>query len=255
MDHSCTVVDNMIIIPSGSFSRGSLEFPDEGPVAQVFLDSFAIDRTPVTNHEFRKFMEAGGYEERSFWTVKGWAYIRSLSITTPNYWADPLWNQDEHPVTGVSWWEAMAYATFVSKTLPTEAQWEYACKGCDDRKYPWGNEEPTLEHANFAINCDPAELRRSSTAVDAYPQNRSYFGCLDMAGNLAEWCLDNAAPNYEYDHTRQNPVYIEDEANYHIVRGGCGLHNESYLRCTSRDSYPATLRDNLVGFRCATSIR
>lgn len=240
----------MIIVPNSTFTRGSIDSPDEQPITQVTLECFAIDIHPVTNYQFKEFINAGGYDNPSFWAGKGWEFIKSSNIKFPNYWFDKHWNKDKHPVTGVSWWEALAYSKFIGKTLPTEAQWEYACKGNDQRKYPWGNDIPTLSHANFSPDCDPSDLIRSSTPVDYYPCNKSYFGCLDMVGNLAEWCLDNASTNYQWDSSRHNPIHITSEDDYHIVRGGCGLHNEEFLRCTSRDYYPASLRDNLVGFRC-----
>lgn len=244
------MLENMIIIPEGIFLRGSEESPDEQPIKKVKLNAFAMDKTPVTNKQFKFFLEQGGYENSTFWIPEGWEYIKNNGIKEPNYWNDNYFNQDDHPVTGVSWWEAMAYATFVGKDLPTEAQWEYACKGTDYRKYPWGNDEPTFEHANYAIDCDPEELNRSSTSVFAFPKNKSFFGCLDMAGNLAEWCLDNASLNYGWDETGINPLYLISKEDYHIVRGGCGLHNEDFMRCTARDHYPVSVRDNLIGFRC-----
>jgi gamma-glutamyl hercynylcysteine S-oxide synthase len=243
-------LDKMIVIPNSQFIRGSMESPDEQPVIQIELNCFAIDTYPVSNSQFKEFVDIGGYENPSFWSESGWAFIQRHNIKLPNYWFDTNWNQHNHPVTGVSWWEATAYANFLGKTLPTEAQWEYACKGQDQRKYPWGDETPTLSHANFSPDCDPSELNRSSTAIDHYISSESYFGCLDMVGNLAEWCLDNASTNYQWDNLRLNPLYITSENDYHIVRGGCGLHNEEFLRCTSRDHYPSSLRDNLVGFRC-----
>lgn len=239
----------MIHLPGGVLIRGSTEFPDEGPITRVRLSPFAMGRTPVTNAEYRKFIEAGGYSDPSFWSLAGWEFVQSHSIVRPNYWDDPNWNGEDHPVTGVSWWEAMAYARFLGKTLPTEAQWEYAAKGPEQRRYPWGNEEKTLEYTNFAPMCEPIE--RKSTSVFAHPMNRSYFGCLDLAGNLAEWCLDNYSKDYTYDSNFYNPVLFEDEQSNHVVRGGCWLHNESYLRCTARDHYHPGLRDNLIGFRCA----
>lgn len=238
----------MIHIPGGVLIRGSTEFPDEGPVAEVHLSPFAIDRTPVTNREYQNFIEAGGYSTPSFWSPEGWDFIQSRSIICPNYWEDQNWNGEYHPVTGVSFWEAMAYARFVGKTLPTEAQWEYAAKGTEQRKYPWGNEQPTLLYANFAPMCEP--IQRKSTSVFAHPMNKSYFGCLDMAGNLAEWCLDNYYRDYTYDSSLCNPMYFENASSNHVVRGGSWLHNEAYLRCTSRDHYSPGLRDNLIGFRC-----
>ncbi|MBA4538131.1 formylglycine-generating enzyme family protein [Bacillus aquiflavi] len=243
-------LQNMIVIPGGTFLRGSNESPDEQPIKSVTLKTFAIDQTPVTNKQFSVFVEENGYENRDYWLPKGWEYIKDNNIHYPNYWFDDHFNQDDHPVTGVSWWEAKAFAAFVGKDLPTEAQWEYACKGTDNRKYPWGNEEPTLEYANYAIDCDPEELNRKSTSVFAFPKNKSYFGCLDMAGNLAEWCLDNASLNYKWDKDGINPLFVTSEEDYHIVKGGCGLHNEDFMRCAARDNYPVSVRDNLIGFRC-----
>lgn len=229
---------------------GSDQSPDEQPVRKVKMSAFAIDRVPVTNKHYREFVEVGGYRQPDFWPPEGWDYIQAFDIRYPNYWNDDHFNQDDQPVTGVSWWEAIAYATYMGKTLPTEAQWEYACKGTDGRKYPWGNEEPTPEYANYAIDCDPFDLDRSATSIYKHSKNVSFFGCLDMAGNMAEWCLDNASIHYEWDQSCTNPVYITEKTEDHIVRGGCGLHNEDFLRCTSRDYYPPSMRDNLVGFRC-----
>jgi formylglycine-generating enzyme required for sulfatase activity len=246
-----TIPEDMVLVPAGAFRRGSTESPDEQPVGLVAMSAFAIDRYPVTNRAFRSFMEAGGYENRGLWTASGWEFVSRAGFRHPNYWLDDHWNQDDHPVTGVSWWEALAYATWRGRALPTEAQWEYACRGLDDRRYPWGDDEPDDTYANFAPECEPAELRRRSTDVRAHARNCSYFGCYDMAGNLADWCLDNWTPSYEWDATRTDPVYVTAEEDYHVARGGCGLHSEGYLRCSSRDSYPPTLRDNIVGFRCA----
>ncbi|MEC1895574.1 formylglycine-generating enzyme family protein [Cytobacillus firmus] len=173
-------LENMIVIPGGTFLRGSNDSPDEQPVKLVTLNDFAIDKTPVTNQQFRVFVEEGGYGNPVFWAPKGWDYINDNNIKYPNYWYDDHFNQDDHPVTGVSWWEAMAFAEFAGKTLPTEAQWEYACKGKDQRKYPWGNDEPTFEYANYAVDCNPEELNRSSTSVFAFPKNKSFFGCFIM---------------------------------------------------------------------------
>lgn len=117
--------------------------------------------------------------------------------------------------------------------------------------YPWGEEAPTLDHANFAPGCEPVE--RKPTPVEAHAKNVSPFGCIDMAGNLAEWCLDNYWPNYGYEGAEgPDPIYVADEEDEHVARGGCGLHSEDYLRCSSRDCYPPGLRDNLIGFRCVS---
>lgn len=249
------ILKNMIIIEGATFMRGSSESGDEEPVREVTLDTFAIDITPVTNQEYKAFIDSGGYENPEFWTEKGWKWKTSLDVKYPNFWFDSHWNKDDSPVTGVSFWEALAYAKFAGKTLPTEAQWEFACKGFDQRKYPWGNEPPTEEYAYYAPDCIAIEGvdLRSSPSVYAHPKNKSYFGCLQMAGNMGEWCLDNASPNYSWDETGYNPIYITSEEDYHILRGGSGLHGDVYLRCTSRDCYPPTMRDDISGFRCVVN--
>src|ERR1019366_4456318 len=129
------VLQDMIVIDEGMFLMGSIESLDEEPPHQVHMSSFAIDRIPVTNQLYRRFIDAGGYANPAYWTAKGWEFIQRIGATVPNYWRDGYWNQDNHPVTGISWWEAMACACFLGKTLPTEAQWEYACKGLDNRRF------------------------------------------------------------------------------------------------------------------------
>lgn len=228
---------------------GSNESPDEQPITQVQLSRFSISRTPVTNEQYAEFIAAGGYRRSEYWHPLGWQRVQELGWHEPNYWHDPAWSAADSPVTGVSFWEAEACAHWLNAELPTEAQWEYAAKGPEARLYPWGNDEPDLDLATFSPECQP--LERRGTSVFAHPRNRSAFGCVDMAGNLAEWCQDNARTNYLNQPNGKDPVYLADVAGPRVVRGGCGLHDASYLRCTSRDYYVPDLRDNLVGFRIA----
>lgn len=245
---------DMVLVPVGEFTRGSDLSPDEQPVAQIRMNAFLIDRVPVTNAAFALFVDAGSYRDPSLWTSSGWLYVQDNALTQPTYFDDPVWSPPDVPVTGVSWWEALAYARFVGKCLPTEAQWEYAARGPTPRLYPWGDDEPTLELANFAPGCEPVD-RRPTRAAE-HPQNVSPFGCLDMAGNFADWCLDNYHLGYRFeDADGPDPVHLSNEEEDHVVKGGCGLHSEDYLRCSSRDCYPPGLRDNLIGFRCVARPR
>lgn len=234
-------------VPDAKFLLGSLESPDEQPIIEVELSRFQISRTPVTNAQYAAFVAAGGYTRRELWHPLGFQHAKERAWTEPNYWHDPAWSASDSPVTGISYWEADAYARWLDAELPSEAQWEYAAKGPESRRYPWGEREPDLELATFSPECQP--LERRGTSVFEHPQNCSPFGCLDMAGNLAEWCRDNARPNYLNQPSGPDPVYAIDSAAARVVRGGCGLHDASYLRCTSRDYYVPELRDNLVGFR------
>lgn len=239
--------EGMVPVVGATYRRGSDRSPDEQPVTEVTLSGYHIDARPVLNRQFAQFVEAGGYRRANLWTPCGWDYIVSNHIEEPTYWNDELWGADDVPVTGVSWWEALAYVRFAGKALPTEAQWEYACRGSKGGTYPWGEDQPTLEHATYAPGCEPP--KRHPTAPDAHPLNISPVGCLDMAGNFAEWCLDSYRPYYDSEN-RSDPVHLGDELDEKVVRGGCGLHSEDYLRCSSRDCYPPGLRDNLISFRC-----
>lgn len=246
---------DMSYIDGGPFIMGSNESPNEEPRRIVTVSPFYIDRYPVTNRAYRQFIEAGGYRNSAYWTADGWDFIQQRKLQQPLYWEDDYWNGDDQPVTGVSWWEASAYARYRGKELPTEAQWERAARSTDGRRYPWGNEEPTPEHALYAVDCDPSELRRRSAPVHAYPKGATVWGGMDFAGNVGEWCRDNASLGYAWDLTKLDPLYWTGETDDHIVRGGSGLHNEDYLRCSSRDYYPPTLRDNIVGFRCVVNMK
>ncbi len=238
----------MIRIEPRPFDRGSNLSDDELPIKKVVLSPFDIDKEPVTNDEFFKFIKADGYKKQEYWCKKGWNFITENKIEQPCYWEESIWNKKEFPVTGISWYEACAYANFVGKELPTEAQWEYAARGDDNRVYPWGNEEATLEHANYAPGCQ-GELNRTPTKANYYSKNRSAFGCMDMAGNFFEWCLDSVSENYHWDKESKNPVNLNDN-DIKIARGGSGLHDEDYMRCSARDSYKATIRDNMFTLRC-----
>jgi iron(II)-dependent oxidoreductase len=238
-------------ISGGSFARGTPDSPDERPVVEVTLSSYQMSKYPVTNREFTAFIEAGGYHTEELWTKVGWQQRLRQGWSEPNYWRSPPWNAPDVPVSGVSWWEALAFARWARAALPTEAQWEHAARGSDERPYPWGHELPDLSLANFAPDCQPVE--RVPTSVNAHPRNRSPFGCEDMAGNFGEWCLDNARVGYVGDPCLIDPVYVTREEDDHIVRGGSGLHDAGALRCTSRDYYSPLLRDNMICVRLARS--
>ena len=138
-------------------------FMTEVPAHEVILKSFYIDRYPVTNYQFRKFVEETGHR-------------------TPWIWDDPHWSRPMQPVVGVGWEDAGAYATWAGKTLPSEAQWEKAGRGDDGRWWSWGNE--------FSLNrCNSREqgLHRTSD-IGLFEDGISPYGCYDMCGNVWEMC-------------------------------------------------------------------
>jgi len=158
--------------------------------------TYRIGRYPVTNAEYGRFITAGGYQERRWWTEHGWAYSQRERWTEPRYWNNAERNQPTQPVVGVNWWECAAYSAWLAEIgraaswlptydairLPTSLEWERAARGTDQRRYPWGDEPPDAERANY-----DATGVGQSTAVGCFPAGAAACGALDLAGNVLEW--------------------------------------------------------------------
>ncbi|NCF69846.1 MAG: SUMF1/EgtB/PvdO family nonheme iron enzyme, partial [Chloroflexi bacterium] len=179
-----TLEPQLIPIPAGSFLMGEERH-------QIHITKpFAIGRTPVTNAQFRHFWQDGGYGEkwRQCWTAEGWNWRKRSELTMPRFFNRPELNLPNQPVTGVSWYEAVAYANWLAERtgrpyrLPTEAQWERAARHTDGRTYPWGE-----DWQDGIANTQEVGLGRPCT-VGIFPGDRSKDGLLDMAGNVNEWC-------------------------------------------------------------------
>ena len=220
------------------------------------LPGYYMDRTPVTNAQYRLFMDAGGYAERGYWTEAGWAWKGERS--QPSYWESEGFNGDTQPVVGVSWYEAMAYARWAGKSLPSEPQWEKAAAwGPQFRRrriYPWGDEwDPR--------RCNWDQDR--PTPVGQYsPDGDSAYGLADMAGNVDEWCTTRwgqhaEQPEYPYPYQAEDG---REELNggdkmRRILRGGGWGKIEPqkvWQRCGFRFRDDPWLRDVNGGFRCMT---
>ncbi len=179
----------------------------------------------------------------------------------PRFWNNPDFNQPEQPVVGVNWFEAMAFcrwlALFLKKRnipwlpkaytirLLTEAEWEYAAKGCAGRSYPWGHMAPDTTCANFG-----AKIGRT-TPIDAYPRGSTPEGCTDMAGNVWEWCLDHWDP-FAYRKRKSGVLdpLIGKGPPVHVLRGGSWDDLALSMRCSARMGLLAATRDKYFGFRC-----
>jgi formylglycine-generating enzyme required for sulfatase activity len=190
--------------------------------------TYEIDVYPVTNSQFDRFIKAGGYGNEDFWGAEGLKWLRGKKAAEPGYWKDGKWNQPEHPVVGVSFYEAEAYAKWAGKRLPTEKEWERAARGTDGREYPWGPgfDKERCNTEESGIGC--------TTRVTRYPNGVSPVGCYDMAGNVWEWTSD----------------WYGKLKNLKALRGGSwdGLHDDA--RCAVRSRGDPGLRDNGAGFRC-----
>lgn len=233
----------MVLIPEGEFMMGSEEpdaAPNEQPLTQVILSEFYIASHPVTNAEYEQF-DPKHRQKR----MKGAG--------------------DNHPVVYVTSLEADRYCQWLglkdgkSYRLPTEAEWEYAARGNDGRKYPWGNHARRGGSANFADASTTFPWRDSqindgypeTSPVGAFPLGASFFGLEDMAGNVWEWCLDFYQPLPGA--LKRNPRVPSGSTR--VYRGGSWKSRFSSLRATVRGSNASNYASNDVGFRIVCEIR
>ena len=245
-----------IQIPAGPFLMGhpASEPPVNLPSMQTGAyeqrcTGFRIGMFPVTNRQFRWFVDGNGYQDEHCWHPEGWTWRIARGITSPAYWNDPSWTIDNHPVVGVSWFEADAYCRWFSERsgkafrLPTEAEWERAARGAAARTWPWGN----VFDKNRA-NTAEAGIE-STTCVGLLPFGRSPEGLLDCAGNVLEWCVDMYAGYSRYQ--RDVTDSTTHSAALRAIRGGSWLNGAIHAMCANRDFYPASDRHFDLGFRIA----
>ncbi|MBI4579141.1 MAG: formylglycine-generating enzyme family protein [Planctomycetes bacterium] len=236
------ILPEMRALPGGTFLLGDERGrADERPVHEVVLDAFSIAVCPVTNAEYAVFLAWTGHPE-------------------PIGWQQPRFDGPEHPVCGVSWEDAVAYAQWLSAEtrqcyhLPTEAQREYAARGGRAQQgYPWGDEALPLEgvYAEGLAGPPTGGPMPVRCAGAAGPND---FGLYHMADNVHEWCADYYAPNYYATSPRYNPRGPA-ATDRRVARGGSWRHHIKYSRCAARSSLAPTKRFADFGFRLASSER
>lgn len=238
------LLTDMVVIPGGEFYRGSNDGNrDETPRHHVTLDSYAIDIHPVTNEQFVRFLEAMGGEKDS--NHHDIIRMRDSRIKRSGGRLSIESGYAKHPVVGVTWYGAIAYAKWVGKRLPTEAEWEIAATGGHENLYPTG-EDIEKNQANF--------FSADTTAVMSYVPND--YGLYDMAGNVYEWCHDWYGYNY-YELSVQEPENPQGplQGVYRVLRGGCWKSLKEDLRCSRRHrNNPGTV-NGTYGFRCAADVQ
>jgi formylglycine-generating enzyme required for sulfatase activity len=289
----------LVPVPGGTYWIGDdKKYERERPRHQVTLTPFWIGKYPVTNAQFEHFIDAKGYDTERFWTPAGWnwrqgKYEPDLSHYEdkdlrervrewiearkergqPEFWKDRRWNISNHPVVGVTWFEAMAYCAWLTAKLkvqseklkvwqdgklltfnfeldplaarlPTEVEWEAAARGAQENVWPWGN---TFD-AKLA-NTFESEIKHT-TAVGQYPAGESPFFARDMAGNVWEWCRTLYQPYpYQVEDGREN--LKSDKPR--VLRGGSWIYRNDLARGAYRSvGYPVIYRD-YVGFRVVVS--
>lgn len=233
----------MIKIAAGEFIMGSDEIEaqdNERPAHLVYLDDYYLDAYPVTCGQYQKFIVAEGYRDYRYWSKEGWQWLQKNAVSQPLYWLDAPQYRN-HPVCGVSYYEAEAYANFVGKKLPTEAQWEKAAQFT------------TLYHSKMDVEI-PGNHSNSighTTPVNAYPEARTIWGCYDMLGNVWEWTNSRFAGYAEfssYPYKGYSEVYFDNR--HYILKGGSYATHPWALRNSFRNWYHPWVRQMFAGFRC-----
>jgi sulfatase modifying factor 1 len=218
----------MIRIPAGSFWMGSTDrFPWESPRHHVYLTAFDIAPTTVTRREYANFQDESAREE-------------------PAGWHDPAFSDPDQPVVGVNWFDAAAYCEWLSRAkgeffrLPTEAEWEKACRGgLVDKEYAWGDEVPS------SFEYFGGEWSAPRVAGSWQANN---FGLLNMGDNVHEWCMDWYSESYYGVSPSENPAGPR-EGMRRVSRGGSWRHQIKASRCAHRSSLPPAMRYMDYGFR------
>lgn len=234
----------MVVVPAGEFLMGSPETDpiagdDEKPQRLVYLDTFWIDKTEITNQQYQLCLTAG--------------------VCTPTHAQPTVFREEPLPVVGVDWEQAAGYCRWVGGRLPTEAEWEKAARGVDGRIYPWGNEfdQDRLNYCD--VNC-AADWRDFSgddgysytAPVGSYPAGASPFGVLDMSGNVWEWTADWYNPDTYKTLTLRNPGGPVSGLQ-RVIRGGSWYYQGRNLRLVNRRKDAPTVSYDNIGFRCVIS--
>ena len=226
----------MVEIPAGPFvmgSDGSQALEDERPAHRVWLDGFSIDAEEVTTAQYAAFLAA-------------------TTRAAPWQWETvDLMQHADRPVIGVDWHDADAFCRWKGKRLPTEAEWEKAARGIDGRLYPWGNQVPTPDLANFALGAR-FSYNQVLLPVRSHEQGKSPYGLYHMAGNAYEWVQDWYGTNYyelSPDRDPQGPA----QGQFKVLRGGSWSDLPKYLLTYGRFKLLPDTKNSYTGFRCAMS--
>jgi formylglycine-generating enzyme required for sulfatase activity len=221
------------VIPTGTFIMGDDE---ESPRREIFVDAFYLDRYEVTVARYAAFMKDTG------------------NLKPPDEWETvDLKNGGDLPVVGVNWQDASGYCHWAGKRLPTEAEWEKAARGNDERKYPWGNDPPTAERARYGKPYENPVYRDGVARVGSHANDRSPFGIFDLAGNVTEWVADWFSESFPEGDVR-NPKG-PDSGSGKVLRGASWYEPAERLGVTKRWHANPSTRNEGIGFRCARDVK
>jgi len=225
----------LLLVLEGSFVMGGGTEIDERYKHEVFINTYWIDQTEVTIGMYAACVENGECTPPR----------RNDSLSREHYYDDP--SLLSYPVIQVTWFQAKAYCEWVNRRLPTEAEWEKAARGVDERSFPWG-EDQDCSFANYWGENE--KCVGGLVAVASYPDGQSPYGAYEMAGNAYEWVADWYDSGYYTRSKGENPLGPET-GKTRVVRGGSFLHLPRMMYTYSRNNFDPSIADVFTGFRCA----
>ncbi|MED5580315.1 MAG: formylglycine-generating enzyme family protein [Nitrospinota bacterium] len=249
----------LVFIPSGSFVIGSNNGDgDERPKRQIYVNSFWIDQHELSVGKFARFVIQTRHQTTA--ERKGWSWVWDSSLKKGKGW----WRKEkgvnwkkpqgissdwkkmpDQPVSHVTWFDADSYCKWAGRELPTEAQWERAARGDEERMFPWGNER-NAKNANLKGTKDGFD---GVSPVGSFPQGASVFGVLDMSGNVWEWVSDWYASTHYQKMKLKNPSGPL-KGKKKVIRGASWGSKLLWSRVSNRYSRNRNYRNNKIGFRC-----
>jgi gamma-glutamyl hercynylcysteine S-oxide synthase len=261
----------MATLGKSRHDSGEFGWDNEFGLERIVVPEFSIGMYPVTNAEFLKFVQAGGYQTSFYWTPEDWAWLQSEKIAHPHFWQPKSGSEASESHDAAAQWdlrlmfgtiplpqswpafvthaEASAFARWAGKKLPTEAQWHRAAYGAPDgseRDYPWGASAPSARHGNFHHE------RWDATAVDAFPAGASAFGVLDLIGNGWEWTSTPFAPLPGFEAFSFYPGYSANffDGKHFVMKGGSPRTDVCMLRRSFRNWFQPHYPHVYATFRC-----
>ena len=263
---SAPVDEDEVLIPGGSFRMGTSTHPwsldNERPAHGIAVNPFWMDTHPVSNGRYQQFLSAGGYDDPRWWSPAGWRHRQESNLFAPLFWrrdgdgwlrrrfgrVEPV--PVDEPVMHVSFHEAEAFARWAGRRLPTEPEWEYAARHDHrtgrERAFPWGDDEPTADHANLG------QAHLQPAPVGAYPAGATPDGVHQLVGDVWEWTSSDFGPYpgfVAWPYQEYSEVFFGPE--YKVLRGGSFASDEVACRTTFRNwDYPIR-RQIFAGFRTA----
>ncbi|MFD9791166.1 ergothioneine biosynthesis protein EgtB [Streptomyces sp. NPDC059070] len=265
-DASTTGLPAEVLVPGGPFTMGTTAEPwaldNERPAHHRIVPAFHLDTTPVTCGAYLRFIEDGGYGDERWWEPKGWAMVRRHELTAPLFWrreggewlrrrfgvTEPV--PLDEPVLHVSWYEADAYARWAGRRLPTEEEWEKAARfdpvSGRSRRYPWGDADPTSDHANLG------QRHLRPAPAGAYPAGASPLGVRQLIGDVWEWTSSDFMPYpgfVAFPYREYSEVFFGPD--HKVLRGGSFAVDQVACRGTFRNWDLPVRRQIFAGFRTA----